>query len=691
MTPMVHSYLAGAWVSADDPGRPIVDPTTGDEVARVSGAGLDDETTAAVLHHAREVGGPALRALTFHQRARMLQDLADALLPRVGEIYQHYATSGGTPADARIDVEGGIAVLPVYARRALRELPDDTVLPDGDARPLLGNRGFVGQTVLSSRPGLLLAVNAFNFPIWGMLEKLAPALLAGLPVIVKPATPTAHLTEIAVRHIVDADILPAGALQLLAGGSATVTALLEHLGGHDHVAFTGSATTAATLRAHPAFVERGAHLNAEADSLNASILGPDAGPGTAEFDLFVAGVVREMTNKCGQKCTAIRRALVPTPLLDPVVEAVRKRLDTVVVGDPRDEDTTMGPLVSADQRADVIAAMRRIMVAARVAVGGPDAPAGPGVPDGVPHGYAAPTLLVATDRRHRAVHTVEAFGPVATVIGYDSAAEAAELTALGEGSLVASVVSHDPDFVREVVRAIAPHHGRVLVLDRDIARGSTPHGAVLPQLIHGGPGRAGGGEELGGIRGVTRLMQATSLASSASMSTAVSGVWNPAATQRSPARHPFRLHLEDLRVGDTLHTGSRQVTIEDIEAFAALTGDTFYAHMDQAAAAASPLFEGRVAHGYYVLSLAAGLFVDPAPGPVLANVGLADLRFRQPVYPGDVLTVRLTVKRIVPRPDEGRGEVAWDVEVSNADGEAVATYELHTLNASRHGVVEAAG
>ncbi len=677
MTDKVQSYIAGEWFTADDEGRPIIDPTTGAVVAMVSSTGADVE---AAVRAARTSGGAALRALTFHQRALLLKKLAAYLSERTEEVYADYATSGATLADARVDVEGGLHVLTVYASIGLKELPNDTILCEGDAVPLLGHPGFVGQTVYTPHRGVMFAINAYNFPVWGMLEKMAPSLLAGLPIIVKPATATVHLAEVVAHQIVESGILPEGSFQFLAGSAGD---MIDHLGVGDHISLTGSAETAAVLRSNPAVTERGVQLNAEADSLNATILGPEATPDTDEFGLFVKAIAREMSSKTGQKCTSIRRALVPSALVDDVVAGVTEALGRVVIGDPRVEGVQMGPLASPLARANVDSQVRTLMSAATVATGGPDADVRPeGV--GETHGFFAPTLLVATDRRNPVVHQIEAFGPVATIIPFDGAAEAAELAALGEGSLVASVVSNDPAFVREIVREIAAFHGRVLILNREIARGSTPHGAVLPTLIHGGPGRAGGGEELGGRRGVLRLMQATSVASSANMNVALSNRWNVGAEQLTPDVHPFRLHLEELRLGDTLHTASRTITLEDIEHFANFTGDTFYAHMDEEAAAASPIFKGRVAHGYLILAWAAGLFVDPAPGPVLANFGLENLRFVQPMYPGDEMKLRLTAKEKHVRDGQGWGEVTWDVEVTNQRDEVCATYQLLTINASKN-------
>ena len=675
MTRTVGSYVAGNWYTATDPGVRVLDPSTGEAVATVSSAGLD---VAATLAYARSVGGPALRTLTFHQRAGLLADLAEYLGSRTAELHEQYGTAGGTLFDAKVDVEGGIGTLAVYARRARRDLPDDTIYAEGPPQRL-GSSEFVGHTVYSSRRGVAVFINAFNFPVWGMLEKLAPALLAGLPAIVKPATATAHLAELAVRQIVDSGILPAGALQLVSG---SVGDLLDRLDGQDSIAFTGSAATAAKLRNCAAVVQRGTRFNAEADSLNATILGPDATPDTPEFALFVKTVIRELTGKTGQKCTAIRRVLAPSALVGDVVEALRGKLSAVVIGDPRVAGTTMGPLVSRAQRDEVAAAVRALQAGAEVVIGGPDAVIDLASGDADAGAFFAPTVLVAGDTRHPDLHRVEAFGPVTTVFGYDDARDAAELAALGEGSLVASVVSHDPAFVREVVREIAPFHGRIFVLDRDDAKTAAPHGAVLPTLIHGGPGRAGGGEELGGLRGVLHQMQATSVAGSPDMLVGIVGRWNAFATEVAGDEHPFRKYYDDLAVGETLHTGTRTLTLQDIEAFAELSGDRFYAHMDEVAAAANPLFGGRVAHGYLVLSAAAGLFVDPDPGPVLANFGLERLRFVKPVFPGDTIAVRLTVKQKTIRPD-GSGEITWDVGVTNQNGELVASYDLLTINALR--------
>jgi oxepin-CoA hydrolase / 3-oxo-5,6-dehydrosuberyl-CoA semialdehyde dehydrogenase len=673
---MISSYVRDDWYTAGDEGATVVDASTGEPVARVSSAGVD---LAGMVEHARTVGGPGLRELTFHQRAAALKRLAAFLRERRDGLYELSARSGATAGDAGVDVDGGIGALFVYASKGRRELPNDVLYVDGSPEPLGRGGTFVGQHVHTSRPGVAVLVNAFNFPVWGMLEKLAPAVLAGMPVIVKPASQTAYVAELAFRHMVESQALPPGSIQLLCGA---VGDLFDHLTGQDTIAFTGSAATAHKLRCHPAVVRESVRFNAEADSLNCSILGPDAAPGTEEFQLFVTEVVRELTQKTGQKCTAIRRSLVPAEHVGAVVDALGDRLAEVRVGDPRDQATTMGPLVSRDQLAEVGRAVDRLGRGAEVAVGGPGRPE---LASGDPErgAFCAPTVLVATSPRAPELHTVEAFGPVTSVIGYRGAADAVGLAALGRGSLVGSVVTADPGFARQVVLGVAPWHGRLLVLDRHDAAESTGHGAPLPHLVHGGPGRAGGGEELGGIRAVLHHMQVTSISASPATVTAVTGRWTAGAPTTSGPVHPFRRHFEELAIGETLHTAARTVTLEDIERFADLSGDRFYAHMDEAAAKANPFFDGRVAHGYFVVSAAAGLFVDPDPGPCLANYGLERLRFTRPVYPGDTLRVALTCKQKSAREGEDYGEVRWDVVVSNQDGDKVATYDVLTLVACR--------
>lgn len=668
MSSLLQSYVAGRWVSATDDGTALRSAVDGHEVARISATGID---RADMVRHAREIGGPALATMTFHERALALKGLALALMEHKDEFYALSATSGATARDSGIDIDGGFGTLLSYASVARRELPNDTVHLDGEVQRL-GKRGtFVARHIHTSRRGVAVQINAFNFPVWGFLEKLAPAFIAGVPTIVKPASATAYLTEQVFRRIIDSEILPEGSVQLLCGSAGD---LLDHLDGQDSVAFTGSADTAARLRAHPVIVGRAVHFTAEADSLNASVLGPDATPDTDEFDLYVKQLVTEMTAKAGQKCTAIRRALVPTTLLDDVVAAVSARLSTVVVGDPSAEGVTMGALASIEQRDEVLRAVRGLAKSSTIVFGDPEASVGP-----AGGAFIGPILLRCDDRAAAEPHEIEAFGPVATVIGYTDTADAIDLVARGDGSLVASVVTADTDFARDLVLGVAPYHGRILVLDRDDAKESTGHGSPLPLLVHGGPGRAGGGEELGGVRGVLHHMQRTAVQGTPKVLSAVGRTWVDGAPRTVDAVHPFRKDLGQLRLGDTIIAGPRQVTRADIEHFAEFTGDTFYAHTDEAAARANPLFGGIVAHGYLVVSLAAGLFVDPAPGPVLANFGVDSLRFLTPVKADDSLTVTLTAKQITPRSSADYGEVRWDALVVNQDEQPVATYDVLTL------------
>jgi len=614
---------------------------------------------AKLAARARSTGGPALRAMTFHQRAKLLKALGDAIMARKDELYALSAETGATKSDSWIDIEGGAGTLFAYASKGRRELPNDRILIDGAPEGLSKRGTFMGLHVFTSLQGTAVHINAFNFPVWGMLEKLSPALLAGVPAIVKPASASVKLAEAAFRILEDAKVLPEGAIQLIVG---SVGDLFDHLTGQDVVSFTGSAETAAKLKSHPAIIREGVRFIAEQDSLNASILGPDATAESPEFDLFIKEVVREMTVKAGQKCTAIRRAFVPAALTDAAEAALKKALGEVA---------GMGTLINAAQGADVRAKVKEIARDARIVFG-----------DAEGEGAAmAPVLLrcdapAASDR----VHDIEAFGPVATLMPYRDVAEAVALANRGKGSLVMSLFTYDPAAAEQVVMGSGAFHGRIAIIDRDSARESTGHGSPLPGLVHGGPGRAGGGEEMGGIRGVLHYMQRTALQGSPRMLSAVSKSWMTGAPMLTGEPHPFRLKFGDLELGKTLVTEARTITLDDIEHFAHFTGDTFYAHMDEAAAAANPLFGGRVAHGYLILAFAAGLFVDAPPGPVLANYGLDNLRFLKPVKPGDAIQVALTAKSKSLR-NEQYGEVRWAVNVTNQNGEPVAAYELLTMNA----------
>jgi oxepin-CoA hydrolase / 3-oxo-5,6-dehydrosuberyl-CoA semialdehyde dehydrogenase len=672
---MLRSYVAGDWHTAADQGRPLHDAVTGAEIARISSTGVD---FAGALEYGRRIGGPALRELTFHQRAALLKALGLHLREHREELYEVSARTGATLGDSKFDVDGGFGVLLAYASKGRRELPNDTVYVDGALEPLGRGGTFVGQHICTPLRGVAVQINAFNFPVWGPLEKLAPAFLAGVPSLIKPASPTAFLTAKLVELIVSSGLLPAGSVQFVAGG---LSDLFDHLTEQDSVSFTGSASTATKLRTHPNLVARSVRFTAEADSLNLSILGPDAAPGTAEFDLYVKGLVTEMTVKAGQKCTAIRRAFVPAQHLDAVVEAASARLAKTTIGNPAAEGVRMGALASLEQREEVRRGVEALADAGRIAFGDPekveviDADAERGA-------FVSPILLVADPERAEP-HEVEAFGPVATVMPYQSTAQVIELAARGQGSLAGSIVTGDPAFAREVVLGVAPWHGRLLILNERDAKESTGHGSPLPALVHGGPGRAGGGEEMGGIRGVLHHMQRTAIQADPDTLTAITGRWVTGSARRETDVHPFRKHLEELRPGDTIVAGPRRVTQEDVEHFAEFTGDTFYAHMDAEAAAANPLFGERVAHGYLIVSLAAGLFVDPDPGPVLANFGVDNLRFLTPVKFGDELTVTLTCKQLTPRDSADYGEVRWDADVTRQDGESVARYDVLTLVAKK--------
>jgi oxepin-CoA hydrolase/3-oxo-5,6-dehydrosuberyl-CoA semialdehyde dehydrogenase len=664
------SYVNGSWVSPAAEGTPLLDAVTGEQVATITSAGID---MRAALEYGRTVGGPALRELTFHQRAAMLKALGLHLREHRPELYQLSARTGATLYDAKFDVDGGIGVLASYASKGRRELPDDTILLDEDAEPLGKGGQFLGQHIFTPLHGVAVQVNAFNFPAWGPLEKFAPAFLAGVPSLVKPASSTAYLTARLTELIVESGLLPEGSLQLICG---SVGDLFDHLTDQDLLSFTGSASTAQRLRTNPTVVARSVRFNAEADSLNCSILGPDAAPGTKEFDLYVKQLVTEMTVKAGQKCTAIRRALVPEPLLDAVAEAASQRLATIVIGNPADESVRMGALASLDQREEVRRSLKALTEAGSVVFGDPEHVEVKGA-DAERGAFISPVLIRA-DAGRPEPHEVEAFGPVSTLIGYRDTAHAIELAARGLGSLAGSIVTGDAGFAVDVVRGVAPWHGRLLVLDSDDAAESTGHGSPLPVLVHGGPGRAGGGEELGGIRGITHHMQRTAVQASPRVLAKITRRWLPGG-ERTTGVHPFSKPLTELRVGDAITAGPRTVTAGDIAHFAQFTGDTFYAHTDAEAAARNPFFDGIVAHGYLVLSLAAGLFVKPDPGPVLANYGLDNLRFLTPVYPGDELTVTLTCKAITPRGDSEHGEVRWDAEVTKQDGSTAARYDVLTM------------
>ncbi|EBA16832.1 fused aldehyde dehydrogenase/enoyl-CoA hydratase [Roseobacter sp. SK209-2-6] len=670
----VSSFAAGEWVAPGSGARSIASAITGAPLAQAGNDALDVQ---AMLSFARDKGGPALRALTFHDRARMLKALAAHLNSHKQSLYDISFDTGATQSDHMIDIDGGIGTMFVFASKGRREMPDGHVYLDGDVEQLSRNGSFLGQHICTPLQGVAVHINAFNFPVWGMLEKLAPTLLAGVPAIVKPATATCYVTELAVRLMLESGILPEGALQLVSGGLGD---MLDHLTMQDVVSFTGSAHTALKLRQTPAILENSVRFVAEQDSLNASILGPDAVSGTPEFDLFIKEVSREMTTKAGQKCTAVRRIITPESQTEAVIEALSARLAKVQIGDPRLESTRMGALVSASQKRDVLEKAAILAGEATRVFGNPEGFAVEGA-DAEKGAFVPPMLFhCETPDSAQRVHDTEAFGPVSTVMSYRDLDHAITLANRGEGSLVASVITHDAEVARAVALGSGAFHGRLYFNNRDSMKESTGHGSPLPHMVHGGPGRAGGGEELGGVRGVKHYMQRTAIQGSPEILSAIGEKWVPGGKEVASPAHPFSRKFGELSIGETLHTDPRTVTLQDIETFAHFTGDTFYAHMDDEAAKRNPFFPGRVAHGYLLLSFAAGLFVQPDEGPVLANTGLDSLRFMKPVEAGDSIKVRLTVKKKTPRNEE-YGEVRWHVTLTNQEDEMVAEYELLTMNA----------
>jgi oxepin-CoA hydrolase/3-oxo-5,6-dehydrosuberyl-CoA semialdehyde dehydrogenase len=639
---------------------------------------------AEALQYGRTTGLDGMLAMDFQQRAAALRALAKYLGERKEELYAISAHTGATRIDSWVDIEGGTGTLFAYAGMAASELPSGNLIHEGPVASLGKKNTFAGTHILVPRGGVAVHINAFNFPVWGLLEKFAPTFLAGMPCIGKPATATSYLTEALVRMIDQSGILPKGALQLVIGSTGD---LLDRLDVTDVVTFTGSADTAAKLRVNANLVRNSIPFNAEADSLNCAILADDVTPDDEEFDLFVKEVVREMTVKAGQKCTAIRRAIVPSKHLDAVAEKIKARLSKVVVGDPSIEGVKMGALASKSQQTDVAERVAMLRQSTELVCGG-DA-AFNWVGEGVAHGaFFQPTLLLcqkpmSTD----SVHDIEAFGPVSTLMPYDSMEEAMALAKRGKGSLVGSLITKSPVLAAQVVPRLAANHGRLHVLDRESAGESTGHGSPLPSLKHGGPGRAGGGEELGGIRAVTHMMQRAAVQGSPTMLTAITREYARGAKVIETGTHPFKHYFEELQIGESLLTASKVIGEADVKAFGELTGDMFYMHFDDEAAKASA-FGKRIAHGYLVLSDAAGLFVVAEPGPVLANYGLDTLRFVKPVGLGDSIQVRLTCKRKIDRNKkdangQGQGVVAWDVEVTNQDKELVASYDILTLVAKR--------
>lgn len=672
----LQSWIAGRWIG-QEANTPLHSALDGQLVYHTHAEKIDFDEAVT---YARKTGVPGLMKLDFQTRAQRLKALAMYLMERKEELYEISHLTGATRQDSWVDVEGGIGTLFAYASMGSRELPSSNVLHEGPALNLGKRGGFAGTHILVPKGGLAVHINAFNFPIWGLLEKFAPSFLAAMPCIGKPATATSYLTHAVVKMMQESGLLPEGSLQLVIGSTGD---LLDRLTGFDAVTFTGSADTAAKLRANPNLIRESVPFTAEADSLNAAILAPDVTPDDPEFDLFVKEVAREMTGKAGQKCTAIRRIIVPEQHVDALGERLRERLSKIVVGNPKMEGVRMGALASMDQHRDVSERIEMLARGNEVVFGAHHGfnPVGDNAAKGA---FISPTLLLCRNASiNTAVHDVEAFGPVSTMMTYRDIDEGLHLAALGRGSLVTTLVTKDPLIAAHAVPIAAASHGRVHILDRESAVDSTGHGSPLPQLKHGGPGRAGGGEELGGIRAVKHFLQRAAVQGSPTMLTAVTGEYVRGGAVKETEIHPFRRWFEELEIGHSLLTHRRTVSEADIVNFGGVSGDYFYMHFDEIAAKDTQ-FGKRIAHGYFVLSAAAGLFVSPAPGPVLANYGLDNLRFVAPVAIGDTIRARLTCKRKVDRnrtDEQGRGQgvVAWDVQVTNQNDELVASYDILTL------------
>jgi len=670
------NYACGSWTEGSGSGQALYNAVNGDLVAVADSSGID---FGRMLEYGRNVGGPALRKMSFQERGRMLKALALYLTERKASYYPVSFMTGATKTDSWIDIDGGIGTLFAYSSLR-RKLPNQSFCLDGETAPLSKENSFIGQHILVPKRGVAVHINAFNFPVWGMLEKISVNLLAGVPAVVKPATVSSFLAEAVVRDIIGSGILPEGALQLICGSAQ---GLFDHLMNQDVVTFTGSASTGKMLKSHPRILEESVPFNMEADSLNCSVLGTDARPGTADFDIFIKEVHREMTAKCGQKCTAIRRIIIPEEYVQDVQIALSARLAKTAIGNPAHPDVRMGALAGKTQLKEVREKIAQLSQYTPIVFGDKqdlnliDADQEKGA-------FMNPVLMFnPRPFEFTQSHDVEAFGPVSTLIPYRNMDEAIELSRMGKGSLVSSIITSDPNIATEYVMGAATYHGRILILNESCAKESTGHGSPMPLLVHGGPGRAGGGEEMGGLRGIRHYMQRTALQGSPTMITAITGSYQAGSATRELEIHPFRKHFEELQVGDEWVTAKHTVTEADITNFANLSGDHFYAHMD-ATSLEGTIFTGRVAHGYYILSKAAGMFVDAKKGPVLLNYGIDECRFVKPVYPGMTIGVRLIVKEKIDQEkrseeDVAKGIVKWVVDVRDETGESVAIASILTM------------
>lgn len=659
----LQNYITGQWITGDGDGQLLYNAVTGEPIAAATTKGLDFKS---IVEYGRNSGNPALRKMSFRERGNMLKALALHLRDHLDEFYRISYQTGATKADSWVDIEGGIGNL--FANASLRrKFPDDPFCIDGESHNLSKHNTFMGTHILVPKEGVAIHINAFNFPVWGMLEKIAVNLLAGVPAIVKPATITSYLTAAVVRRIIGSGILPEGALQLVCGSAGD---LLDHVGSQDVVTFTGSASTGLKLRSHPQILSESVPFNMEADSLNCMVLGPDVAPGMPEWEIFIREVRKEMTTKAGQKCTAVRRIFAPADKMDDVWKSLATSLSQTTIGNPLNEKVRMGALAGQEQRTEVKNQVQKLLADSKIIYGSLDSV---DVLDADPNkgAFMSPLLLLNEDPfRSEAVHEVEAFGPVSTIMPYKNMDEAITLSKMGKGSLCTSIVTGDDKIAKQYVLGAATHHGRILVLNADCAKESTGHGSPLPLLVHGGPGRAGGGEEMGGVRGVRHYMQRVAIQGSPTTITSITNVYQPHAKGKDPGQHPFRKYFEELKIGDQIVTEKRLVTSEDIDRFADLTGDHFYAHI-KTTNFTDTMFERQVAHGYFIMSAAAGLFVDSyEKNPVLLNYGIDELRFTKPVYPGAEIHIRFTCKEKLSqdkKPDDEndipKGIVKWLVEI----------------------------
>ncbi|TDO29174.1 phenylacetic acid degradation bifunctional protein PaaZ [Sediminibacterium goheungense] len=677
----LENYILGKWITGDGDGQPLFNAVTGEQIATASTKGIDFK---ALLEYARTKGNPALRKMTFHERGLMLRSLALHLRNHLDRFYQISYQTGATKADSWVDIEGGIGNLFSYASLR-RKFPDEAYCLDGEQH-ILGKTGsFMGHHLLLPKEGVAVHINAFNFPVWGMLEKIAVNLLAGVPAVVKPATVTSYLTEAVVKEIIASGILPQGALQLICGSAGDI---LQHVTEQDVVTFTGSASTGLMLKSTASILTNNVPFTMEADSLNCIVLGDDVTPDMPEWDIFLKEVRKEMTTKCGQKCTAIRRIFVPENKLEDIQIALGQSLAQTTIGNPLHEKVRMGSLAGSSQREEVRAQVQKLLASSQIIYGSLDSVELIDA-DAAKGAFISPILLLNENPFHtKEVHEIEAFGPVSTLMPYKNVEDAIALAKMGKGSLVSTVVTANRNIAKQYVMGAGTYHGRILVLNQECAKESTGHGSPLPLLVHGGPGRAGGGEEMGGLRGVKHYMQRVAIQGSPDMITAISNVYQAGAKGNISDVHPFKKYFDELQIGDQLLTEKRLITAEDIDQFADLSGDHFYAHMRDTDFAGT-MFEKQVAHGYLIMSMAAGLFVSSyEKNPVLLNYGIDELRFTKPVYPGAEIQVRFTCKEKIRQEkkeatDIDKGIVKWLVEIMDETGEITGVATILTMVARK--------